>query len=216
MDCCTTSKGKENANSFFSRYSRMYAKRFRKHGLERMQKLLLDGVRREPMTGKDVLDIGCGVGGLHLTLLKEGAGHATGVDMSDGMISTARKFSSELGLADRAEYIVGDFVEIGATIPECDVTLLDKVVCCYEDIDALVRTSTRRTKRIYAISHPKQNVFTELTFKTHIVLAKLFKWKFHPFWHDWDKLKEDVMKLGFEQVYSASTPMWQVLVFRRV
>ena len=214
--CCTTNPIQEGANSFFSKYAGMYARRFRKHGLERVQRLLLEGVRREEVAGKDVLDIGCGVGALHLTLLKEGASSATGVDMSEGMIETAKRISRDLGVADRAEYMVGDFVALADTVHDSDVTLLDKSVCCYEDVETLVRKSTAKTKRIYALSHPRQNLFMEAAFKGHIVLAKLFKWKFHPFWHDWMKLKENIQRLGFELVYSDSTPMWQVLVFRRV
>jgi 2-polyprenyl-3-methyl-5-hydroxy-6-metoxy-1,4-benzoquinol methylase len=214
--CCTINPIQEGANSFFSKYAGMYARRFRKRGLERVQRLLLDGVRREQVAGKDVLDIGCGVGALHLTLLKEGAARATGVDMSEAMIATAQRFSRDLGVSDRAEYLVSDFVGVADTIRDSDVTLLDKSVCCYEDVGTLVRASTAKTKRVYALSHPKQNLFMELAFKSHIAFAKFFKWKFHPFWHDWTKLKEDIQRLGFELVYSNSTPMWQVLVFRRV
>jgi 2-polyprenyl-3-methyl-5-hydroxy-6-metoxy-1,4-benzoquinol methylase len=214
--CCATNPIQEGANSFFSKYAGMYARRFRKHGLERVQKLLLEGVRRERIAGTEVLDIGCGVGALHLTLLKEGASRATGVDMSEGMIATARKFSNDLGVTDRVEYVIGDFVEVADTIREADVILLDKSVCCYEDIDALVRTSTAKTKHLYALSHPKQNLFMEFAFKGHIAFARLFRWKFHPFWHDWTKLREDIQRSGFDLVYSNSTPMWQVLVFKRV
>jgi 2-polyprenyl-3-methyl-5-hydroxy-6-metoxy-1,4-benzoquinol methylase len=214
--CCTTNPMKEGANSFFSKYAGMYARRFRKHGLERVQRLLLEGVRNEGVFGRDVLDIGCGVGALHLTLLKEGAATSMGVDMSEGMIDRARKLSGELGVAGRAAYVVGDFVEVADTLGESDVTLLDKSVCCYEDVDVLVGSSTAKTKRIYALSHPKQNLFMELAFKSHIAFARFFKWKFHPFWHDWKKLREDIQRRGFELAYSSSTLMWQVLVFRRV
>ncbi len=194
----------------------MYARRFRKHGLERVQKMMLQGVRTEPVRDKEILDIGCGVGALHLTLLKEGAARATGVDISEGMIENAKKLSDSLGVAQRAAYVVGDFVEVAESIQEADITLLDKSVCCYEDIDALIRTSTAKTKRVYGLSHPKQNLFMEFAFKSHIALAKIFKWKFHPFWHDWQKLKADIQRVGFEPICSTSTPMWQVLVFRRV
>jgi 2-polyprenyl-3-methyl-5-hydroxy-6-metoxy-1,4-benzoquinol methylase len=214
--CCTTNPRKEGANSFFSKYAGMYERRFRKHGLERVQRLLLEGVRSEGIADKDLLDIGCGVGALHLTLLKEGAASSTGVDMSEGMIERARKFSNDLGVAQKATYVVGDFVEVAETIRESDVTLLDKSVCCYEDIDALVDASTHKTKHVYALTHPRQNLFMELAFKGHIAFAKFFKWKFHPFWHDWSKLREDIQRRGFAVTYSNATPMWQVLVFRRV
>ena len=217
MNCaCTTNPIIEGTNGFFSKHAGMYARRFRKHGLERVQKLLLLGARSEEIPGKEILDIGCGVGALHLTLLKEGAAKATGVDISRGMIERAKEISNELGVAGQASYVVGDFVEVADSIGESDITLLDKAVCCYENIDALLRASTAKTRRIYVLSHPKENIFMKTAFKGHIAFAKLFKWRFHPFWHDWQKLREDIQHLGFELVSSSSTPMWQVLVFRRV
>jgi magnesium-protoporphyrin O-methyltransferase len=191
-------------------------RKFKNKGLERVQELLLQGIRTEQVRDKEILDIGCGVGAVHLTLLKEGAARATGVDISDEMIRQARRFSTELGVEERAEYVVGDFVEVRETIRKSDVTVLDKLVCCYEEVESLVKESTAKTKTLYALSHPRQNFYTELTFKTHIALARLFRWKFRPFWHNWHKLNETIQSLGFELVYSNATPMWQVLVFRRV
>jgi 2-polyprenyl-3-methyl-5-hydroxy-6-metoxy-1,4-benzoquinol methylase len=214
--CCATNPSKEGTSNYFSKYSDKYMRKFRKIGLESVQKMLLEGVRTEQVRDKEILDIGCGVGALHLTLLKEGAARATGVDISEGMIDHAKTFSTDLGVAERAAYVVGDFVDVAETIRESDVTLLDKLVCCYEDVDALVKASTAKTKNLYALSHPRQNFFTEVVFKSHIALARLFQWKFRPFWHDWKQLKENIQNLGFELVYSNATPMWQVLVFRRV
>ncbi len=216
MTCCQVQDPKkEGTKTFFSKYAGMYARKFRRRGLERTQKLLAEGIRKEGFRGRQVLDIGCGVGALHLTLLKEGAAKSTGIDMSEGMIESARAFSRDMNLADQTDYIVGDFVELAGTLGEADITLLDKVVCCYEDVDALVETSASKTKKLYALSHPKENLLTKIAFKGHIAIAKLFRWKFHPFWHDWTKLKNDVLQSGFDLVYSEATLTWQVLVFKR-
>ncbi len=37
--------------------------------LEKLQRYLLEGVRKEPFASKEILDMGCGVGALHMTLL---------------------------------------------------------------------------------------------------------------------------------------------------
>jgi 2-polyprenyl-3-methyl-5-hydroxy-6-metoxy-1,4-benzoquinol methylase len=215
MNCCDTDRRNEGANEVFTRQSGRYARKFRRRGLERVQKLMLAGVRSEPVTGKKILDIACGVGALHLTILREGAEQATGIDISAGMIENARELADTFGVASRAQYTVGDFVAMADEIQDADVTFLDKFVCCYEDVDALVKASTAKTKRLYALSHPKENLMMELVFKTQIALAELFKWKFHPYWHDWKKLREDIKRRGFELIYSNATLMWQVLVFRR-
>lgn len=214
--CCQTNPRQEGTNKFFSRWSKSYAKRFRKGKMEKVQKYLLEGVRKEPVASREILDIGCGVGSLHLTLLKEGAAKATGVDMAEGMLEQARKFSEEHGMKDKTSYVLGDFVEKAAEVQTADITLLDKVVCCYEHVDALVKESTGKTKRIYALSHPKQSFMVQAVFKTQIFFLTLFRAKFRPFWHNWAWLQSLIVAQGFQLIYQNSTIAWQVAVYKRL
>ncbi|MCX6132662.1 MAG: methyltransferase domain-containing protein [Ignavibacteriales bacterium] len=181
-----------------------------------MQKYLLDGIGTAPLAGSTVLDIGCGVGSLHLSLLQRGAATSLGVDISEGMLQEARKFAEILGLKGRTEYVNGDFAALASSITACDITVLDKVVCCYEDICSLVISSTGKTKRVYALSHPKENILMKGLFKGHMALARILGWSFHPFWHDWAELEALVLSQGFSLTYKRTTLAWQVLVFRRL
>ena len=214
--CCDTSEGCTGVNRFFSRRSKHYARRFAKKGLERTQQYLIEGVKRKPIAAKEVLDIGCGVGALHLTLLNQGAARSLGVEMSEGMIAEAKRLASESGVGERTQYIVGDFVELADSLTESDITLLDKVVCCCERLDDLIEKSTARTKSIYALSHPKDNALMKTVFKTQMLLARFLGWSFCPFWHDWVEMKNMIVSRGFRLLYENSTIAWQVLVFQRI
>jgi len=213
--CCQSNPPPEGTNRFFSRWSKSYARRFRKGKLDNVQKYLLEGARKELIHSREILDIGCGVGSLHLTLLKEGTGKATGIDIAEGMISQAKKFSKQLGLNERTEYFVGDFVELAENVPLADITFLDKVVCCYEDMDTLVKISAEKTRRVYALSHPRQRFPVKLLFQAHIFFSKLFRTKFHPFWHNWSGLRELIEAQGFKLIYENATIAWQVTVYAR-
>jgi 2-polyprenyl-3-methyl-5-hydroxy-6-metoxy-1,4-benzoquinol methylase len=214
--CCIPGGSCCGTGSFFSRWSRFYAKRFRSGGLEPVQKYLLEGISMQPVRERSVLDIGCGVGSLHLTLLKEGAKHSVGVDMSEGMLREAKRFAQEFGLSEKVDYVAGDFTQCSASIPQSDITVLDKVVCCYENVEALVRASTEKTGQTYALSHPRENVLMRLLFRGHMILAKTLHWSFHPFWHDWALVRSLVLSNGFELMYENATISWQVLVYKRV
>jgi magnesium-protoporphyrin O-methyltransferase len=194
----------------------MYARRFRTAGLEPVQKHLVEGIKRNSIEGCSVLDIGCGVGSIHLTLLREGASRSVGIDISEGMLQEARQFSDRFGLTGRAHYVTGDFTQISSSVEESDITVLDKVVCCYEDVATLIHTSTDKTRQTYALSHPKENLLMKGLFKGHTLLANFFGWSFHPFWHDWAAMKSLILSRGFRLVYENSTISWQVLVFERV
>lgn len=214
MDCCSAGNT-QGTNTFFSKFSKTYARRFKKKGLEKAQKYLLEGVRQVPVKEKNILDIGCGVGALHLTLLREGARRATGIDISEGMLEKARQFSGEFGFADQSSYHLGDFVQLADSIADADITLLDKVVCCYERLDALIDVSTEKTRLVYALTHPSDNVIVSSIFKLQILVAKLFRLKFRPFWHDWDRMQARITSRGFRLLYNKPTFFWNVAVFQR-
>jgi magnesium-protoporphyrin O-methyltransferase len=162
-----------------------------------------------------VLDIGCGAGQVHLALLKEGADHALGIDLSDAMLKEAQKFAASLGFTSRTQYVLGDFTQLSPSIPASDIIILDKVVCCYEHLDDLIQKSTGKTKRVFALTHPKENLLTKALFKGHEAMAKLLRWDFHPFWHDWSRMKSRILSEGFTLQYEQSTLTWHALVFQR-
>jgi phosphoethanolamine N-methyltransferase len=54
------------------------------------------------LTGKTILDIGCGAGGIDVALVaNHGAAYVTGIDVEDGVLSHARALVKRRGLSDR-------------------------------------------------------------------------------------------------------------------
>ncbi|MEX1140190.1 MAG: class I SAM-dependent methyltransferase [Bacteroidota bacterium] len=215
MTCCN---GPEcpGTNKFFTRFSSKYAKRFRRKGLEKVQLHILKGIGRVPVPSAEVLDIGCGVGALHIALLREGAVRATGVDAAEGMIKQARAFAEKHGVQERVNYVLGDFTSMAADLPSADITILDKVVCCYENVDELVSRSMEKTRRVYAMSMPRERAIVRWGFLTQIFISKLFKAAFTPYWHDWNDLRTSITSRGFRLVYENSTFLWNIVVFERL
>ncbi|MBI3195497.1 MAG: methyltransferase domain-containing protein [Ignavibacteriae bacterium] len=214
MNCCQT-QSLSGTDKFFTKQSDRYLKQFRKKGLAKEQRMLLEGISSLGLEGKSILEIGCGVGGLHLTMLKQDASFATGIDISEGMLNGAKRLCHELGLEQKATYLRGDFVQRNAMVPQADIVVLDKVVCCYENISDLLKKSTDKSKQVYAFTYPNPNIVVHISFKGLILLGTLFKWVFRPYWHDWEEIIREVEKQGFKQTYKNSTLMWQVRVFER-
>lgn len=60
------------------------------------------------LTGKRVLDIGCGSGGITLHLAsRHGAGHATGFDVEGPVIGAAIRRAKDAGLSDKLDFVHG-------------------------------------------------------------------------------------------------------------
>jgi len=210
MNCCL-----EGTNEFFNTQARRLEKYFKKKGLRQEQKYLVAGIRQNEIKNAEILEIGCGVGGLHLSLLKDGAANATGFDLSEKMIAIARKLSQEMGLQDRAQYWRGDFVTMHGEAPAADITVLDKVICCYENAPALISRSTAKTRRLYAVSYPRENLFVKIMFRNAKYFLKLFGQSFHPYYHEPRRVQQWIAAAGFEKIYEKATLVWLVQVFQR-
>lgn len=58
------------------------------------------------ITGRRVLDIGCGLGGVDIHLLRgRGAAHVTGIDIDQDLIDRCRALAQKYGLEERSEFI---------------------------------------------------------------------------------------------------------------
>ena len=63
------------------------------------------------LTGKTVLDIGCGTGRYAIECAKRGATHVVGIDFAPGMIEFSRNVAKEMDVDDRTEFITGNFLD---------------------------------------------------------------------------------------------------------
>ncbi len=68
-------------------------------------------LRIEP--GMRVLDIGCGWGGMGLTLARDCGAHVTGVTLSENQLATARRRAAEAGLEQQTDFRLQDYRDIG-------------------------------------------------------------------------------------------------------
>ena len=211
MACCTT----EGTDRMFSKQADHYAKKFRKKGLDRPQRLIVEVLEQLGVAGRSILEIGCGVGGLHLSLLQKGGSFALGVEVSGGMIAKARELARELGFYERASYVQGDFVSTCNELSTTDIVVLDKVLCCYANPKVLIERSAAKANMLYAISYPRDAWIARLFFGSTERLGTLLRWSFHPFYHQPAEIEAIVREQGLEEVNSKVTPLWQVRVFRR-
>ena len=203
--CCPHSR---SASKFFSLFARLYRRRFEKRGFEPSQKQLLQGLDNIGYQGATLMEIGCGVGHLHQSLLERGARSAVGIDLSPAMLKEARNWAIERGLKERTRYIEGDFMELADTLERADVMLLDKVVCCYPDADGLVHASLAKTRRVFALIYPRDRWYVRMG----VAVGSLFMWlirsDFRPYVHDPTQIGNWIAAEGFEKVFEMTTLVW--------
>ena len=180
-----------------------------------MQQQLASAIKEAGIEGASLLDVGCGVGYLHQSLLKDGAAKATGVDISEKMLSEARALSEEQSLSDRTDYVQGDFVTVAEEVPDADVTILDKVVCCYPDAKMLVDRSLEKTRKVYALTYPRAHLLNRLTTSLEAFCLKLIRCDFRPYVHDPVNIEQWIEARGFRKLRQHESWIWLMQVYAR-
>ena len=209
MSCCPCSP----ISRFFSRFAKSYRRRFSRKGLEPSQKQLLQGIEAKDLNGKTLLEIGCGVGYFHQLMLKNGAASATGVDLSDKMIEQAADLAGENQLAEQTRYLVGDFVELQEKVNAADITVLDKVVCCYPDPAKLIGASASKTHQVYALTYPRRNLLTRTAFSVVNLLLRMIRSGFRVYVYEPAFIEKLIAGNGFQKNFERHTFFWLSQVY---
>ena len=211
MSCCCPHSN--SANRFFSFFASRYRRRFEKKGFEPSQKQLLEGLQQAGYRDAKVLEIGSGVGHLHQTLLEQGAASAVGIDLASRMVDEAQHWAEERKLAGRTDYLEGDFMEIHESLSGADVTVLDKVVCCYPDADGLVHASLKKTNRVYALTYPRNRWYIRAMMGISAFMLKLVRSDFRPYVHDPEVIEKWITETGFSKAYQNNNMVWLTQVY---
>ncbi len=190
-------------------------RRYRKRGPLRTTRLLVDALQAEGVEGRTLLDIGGGIGALQHELLKAGVQHATGVEASTAYLAAATEEAERQGHADRVRHHHGDFVALASEVEPADVVTLDRVICCYPDMEALVGRSAERAQRLYGVVYPRRTGWTRIGFVFINLANRLRRNPFRVFLHPPEAVDALICAHGLAQRFYRKTFLWQVVVYGR-
>jgi SAM-dependent methyltransferase len=213
MVTCCQCDGIEN--EFNTRLAERELRHFRKDGPRRSTRLLIDSLRWAVSPGATLLDVGGGIGAIHHVLLDKGAARATHIDASSAYIASARDEARRRGHADRVELIHGDFVALSPSLPDADVVTLDRVICCYPDMPALVGAAARKAGRAFGAVYPPDALWLRLGVRCINALMRLRRSEFRVFVHSPKAIEAVLREHGFERVTHRRTVAWEIATYRR-
>jgi magnesium-protoporphyrin O-methyltransferase len=180
---------------------------------QRLREALLSHEPRD----KTVLELGCGRGALLMELVKAGVARATGVDLSPSAIDVARDRFERAQLAERVDLSVGDAARI--PLEPHDWVILDRVMCCYPDVEGLLANTLPAARQLYAFTVPTSRGWRG-------ALARLEEW-FENAWntlrgdpcpgyvHDLDVIEERLASAGFQLRQRDRHRLWYIAVYER-
>ena len=184
-------------------------------GAAKTTRLLVTGLKERGVQGATLLDIGGGLGVVHLELLMAGAQSATDVDASQAYLRAAQAEAERRGMADRVQFAHGNFVELAANIQPADIVTLDRVICCYPDVEQMVSLSAGRARRLYGLVYPRDVWWVKLEAVIFNFLMRLRKKSFRFFPHPSGPIEVILQKNGLHRFYHRHTFFWQVALYAR-
>jgi hypothetical protein len=188
---------------------------YRKKGAPATTRTLISALQAAGLQGRTLLDVGGGVGAIQLALLKAGVPSAVSVDASPAYVETARQEARRQGLGERIEYHQGDFVALAGTIPPADIVTLDRVLCCYDDMPALVRASAERARHLYALVYPRDAAWVRLGVAIVNLFQRLRGSAFRAFVHPTAAVDALLQENGLHRHFYKRSGFWQIAVYAR-
>jgi hypothetical protein len=181
MAGCCNSRG---CDWFFSaRFARRVAKRYRKRGLDKPSRQIVEFLQSRGVQGATVLEIGGGVGEIQIELLKRGAARAINLELSPAYDEQAAQLARDAGVGDRVERRLHDIAVDPAGVEAVDVVVLNRVVCCYPDYERLLGAAADHASRLLVFSHPPRNLLWRSIAGTQNVGFRLLRKEFRAFAH---------------------------------
>ena len=162
-----------------------------------------------------MLEIGGGVGELHLELLRAGASHATNLELVDAYDPEARRLAREAGLADRIDRRVVDIAAEPDAVEPADVVVLHRVVCCYPDVGTLLGAATDHARHLLVYSHPPRSAWTRAWFTVENAMQAALGRSYRAFTHPPREMLATVQRHGMEPVDLHRGLAWHVVACER-
>ncbi|MEO7083180.1 MAG: methyltransferase domain-containing protein [Gemmatimonadaceae bacterium] len=187
--------------------------RYRKKGPPRTTQLLIDCLRDAGVAGCTLIDIGGGIGAIHHELLDLGASRATHVDVSADYLRAAETEASRRNHTERVQFMLGDFVELAYSLPAADIVTLDRVVCCYPDMEMLIASAAGRARRVIGLVYPRDVWWVQVAVSIVNGWKRLQRSSFRVFVHAPDAIDARLRTLGFERRRMQRTLAWEVAVY---
>lgn len=200
---------------FSEKSARARARGYREHGLDADARWMARTVAERLPAGYGVLEVGGGIGALQIELLRAGAAAATNVELTRTYEAVASELLGEAGLAGRVDRRLGDFVALAADTPAADVVVMQRVVCCYPDAEALVGAAAGHARRLLLMSFPVERWWLRAGVAVANALLALRRDTFRVYVHPFARIRAAAEREGLRLMARERGLLWQIVAFER-
>ena len=196
---------------FNAKQARRDLKRWRTKGLTEEARDAVGFLAREHV--ETVLEIGGGIGAAQVELLRRGVERTTNIELSPGYEEVALGLARAEGVDERIERRIGDAVT--TELPDADAVLLNRVVCCYPDYEALLAVSASHARRFLVFTFPRSGAIASAVVGAGNLVLRLGRRDFRAYAHPRAGLVGAAERHGLRLVHERRALVWQTVAFAR-
>jgi 16S rRNA G966 N2-methylase RsmD len=202
-------------STFGDGFAKRVAGRYRRRGLDRTRRLLLEFLTDRGVEDASVLEIGGGVGELQVELLRRGASRVTNLEISRNYEAEAARLLEQSGLRDRVDRRFVDIATEPGQVEPADIVVLHRVVCCYPDYERLLTAAGSHARRLLVFSHPPRNPVSRALMGWENLLRRLRRNGFRTFVHPPAAMVATLQAQGLTVSYRHRGRVWSVVGLER-
>lgn len=189
--------------------------RYKRRGADATTRLMLAELRRRPLRGCDLLDVGAGIGIISAELAECGVANVTAVEASPAYLDVARKELAPRYAPGSTQFVLGDFALIAPTLSDADVVTLGRVVCCYANGEALLQAAASRARQLLALTYPRYRWYMRTVTAIQNFWRRARGDRFQTYVHAPKQMEEVLNNAGLVRVVRRGTPVWVLDVYAR-
>jgi hypothetical protein len=200
---------------FKPRLARRSLQRYRRKGLDDLERQMLASAAFAGIAGARVLEIGGGIGTIQAELLESGADRGEVVELVSAYEPYARELAREKGLEARTAFRVADVLESPGSVDPATVVVLNRVVCCSPDGVRLAGAAARLTVQTLVLSFPRDRALVRVGLRLMNAWLRLLRRTFRVYLHKPAALVAAAEVEGLHLVESGGGRLWEFAALRR-
>ncbi|HMQ52471.1 MAG TPA: class I SAM-dependent methyltransferase [Anaerolineae bacterium] len=212
MNCCQC-QGLESL--FDQKTATKELESYRQKGSAKTTQMLIQALKAKAVANLTLLDVGGGVGAIQHALFKAGIRQATHVDASSAYLRASQEEAQRQGHSDRITYRFGNLIELAPELGPVDIVTLDRVVCCYHDVEALIEASAKLAGQRIGLVYPRETWWLEIGRLLINTTVWVQRNPFRFFVHPTSTIEAILRQYGFERRFYQKTFLWQVAVYAK-
>jgi len=200
---------------FKARKARATLRRYRRNGLDNLERDMVSIASAQALTGARVLEIGGGIGTIQAELVSAGASSGEVVELVSAYEPYARQLAHDKGIEDRSVFRLADVLDHPEAVAPADIVVLNRVVCCSADGVRLTSVAGTLARRMLLVIYPRDRAAVRFVMGVMNGLFHLLGRSFRTFLHAPSSLHAAARDQGLSVAETSRTFAWEFAAFRR-